>query len=151
MRPIKSPVRRETQIRQLRSRRINGLLWQETLDYNMPMPGNSVAHTITKNRVETLNSFEFITDRDVENDSSILVSDWKQHTRNEQAHRRFELMCKRKREAKIAHEAGGTALTATSALHCLICRRSSFILMNQRCSAAVDSDDIGQGSHRSVA
>ena len=72
------------------------------------MSGNNVARAITKNRAETLNSFECLTDRDVENDSSIptSASDLKQHNRNEQAQRR-EVMCKRQREAKIAHEAAG--------------------------------------------
>ena len=36
--------------------------------WRLPMPGNSVARAITKNRVETLNSFECLTDRDVENE-----------------------------------------------------------------------------------
>ena len=57
--------------------------------WRLPMPANSVARAITKNRVENLNSFECLTDRDMENDSSILVSDLKLHTRNEQAQRRL--------------------------------------------------------------
>ena len=49
----------------------------------LPMPGNSTARATTKKRVETLNSFECLTDRDVENDSKILVSDLEQHNRND--------------------------------------------------------------------
>ena len=75
--------------------------------WRLPMPGNSVARATTENRVETLNSFECLTDPHVDNDSNVPVSDFKQHARNEQDQRRFELMCKRQREAKIAHEAGG--------------------------------------------
>ena len=81
------------------------------------MPGSSVARATTKNRLETLNSFERLTDQDAANDSNILVSDFKEHTRDEQAQRRFGLMCKRQGEAKIAYDAGGHCNNRGTLLH----------------------------------